>query len=249
MKTLASTPPKKPEVNTPSKKPEINTTSKKPEVNNPSRKPVVDTLSRKPVVDTLSEKPEINTTSKKPEMNNTSKKPEENTPSEKLGVDAHTKKPEMNNTSKKPEVNTPSKKPEEKSLATKNIKSSKPDKPCSSLRFLPLMMIRVCDNSKVLSAAGKTGQVKNTRKNSKVTVRLEGIVDGSLGQRIVDLAELEPFMPEEGDQVKLLLHATREDVGEVLRMDEEDVCEVRFKDGIHSYQIDHLCKISQTTEN
>ena len=155
-----NTPTKKPEVNTTSKKPEINTTSKKPEVNNPSRKPVVDTLSRKPVVDTLSrkpavdslsrkpvvdtlsEKPEINTTSKKPEMNNTSKKPEENTPSEKLGVDTPTKKPEMNNTSKKPEVNTPSKKPEEKSLATKNIKSSKPDKPCSSLRFLPLMMIR-----------------------------------------------------------------------------------------------------------
>ena len=50
-------------------------------------------------------------------------------------------------------------------------------------------------------------------------MKLEG---SGLSQRIVDIAELEPFMPEEGDMVKLLVPGEVEEPGQVntyLRVD------------------------------
>ena len=52
----------------------------------------------------------------------------------------------------------------------------------------------------------------NISCSAKVTVSLEGQV---LSQRIVDSGELEPFMPEDGDPVKLLVPGLREDAGKV----------------------------------
>ena len=43
-------------------------------------------------------------------------------------------------------------------------------------------------------------------------MKLEGT---GLSQRIVDVGELEPFMPEEGDKVKLLIQGGVEEVGQV----------------------------------
>ena len=43
-------------------------------------------------------------------------------------------------------------------------------------------------------------------------MKLEG---SGLSQRIVDVAELEPFMPEEGDMVKLLVPGEVEEPGQV----------------------------------
>ena len=43
-------------------------------------------------------------------------------------------------------------------------------------------------------------------------MKLEGT---GLSQRIVDVAELEPFMPEEGDMVKLLVPGEVEEPGQV----------------------------------
>jgi len=113
-----------------------------------------------------------------------------------------------------------------------------------NLRYLQDMMIRVKDTSKVPSAAGKTGIVKNIRKNNKVTVLLEGInFDGSKSQRVVPSHELEPFMPEEGDKVKLLLTGASDEVGQVVGIDEEDICEVKIGDFTDYIQVDNLCKI------
>jgi len=110
----------------------------------------------------------------------------------------------------------------------------------SQLRFLPDMIIRVVDSSKVPSAAGRTGTVRNIRKNAKVTVLLEG-----LSQRIVNASELEPFMPEEGDKVKFLIPNSTKETGKVLSMNDEDICKVKMdSDGtIQNIVIDNLCKI------
>eukprot|EP00088_Acartia_fossae_P019164 TRINITY_DN21140_c0_g1_i2.p1 TRINITY_DN21140_c0_g1~~TRINITY_DN21140_c0_g1_i2.p1 ORF type:complete len:292 (+),score=55.43 TRINITY_DN21140_c0_g1_i2:89-877(+) len=130
----------------------------------------------------------------------------------------------------------------------KRVSTPKPDKELvdkthvemTTIRFLPNMRIRVSDSSKVPSAGGKNGLIKKLRKNQKVTVKLDG---AGLSERIVQVDELEPFIPEEGDLAKLLLPDHTEQHGKVLSLDDDDIAEIEFEKHIYRVKIDHLCKV------
>ena len=68
-------------------------------------------------------------------------------------------------------------------------------------------------------------------------------------QRIVDVGEIDPYLPEEGDQVKSLVKNSTEEAGVVLKLDEEDNALVRFPDNTEvTYQIDFLCKVAKVED-
>ena len=65
-------------------------------------------------------------------------------------------------------------------------------------------------------------------------------------QRIVDISEIDPYLPEEGDEVKSLVKSSTEEQGRVQHLDEEDNALVRFPDNTEAtFQIDFLCKVAR----
>ncbi len=61
----------------------------------------------------------------------------------------------------------------------------------------------------------------------------------------MDIGEIDPYLPEEGDEVKSLVKGSTEEQGRVLQLDEEDNALVRFPDNSEAiYQIDFLCKVA-----
>jgi len=126
------------------------------------------------------------------------------------------------------------------------VDSNKTDSstPRDGLRFLAGMEIRVKDKCKVPGVAGKTGFVLATGcKNDQILVMLK-----DKGEKLVPSIDLEPFIPEEGDKAKCLQWAHREDVAQVVSVDEdEDTAVVRYGEDEATdttMQLDHLCRIS-----
>jgi len=112
--------------------------------------------------------------------------------------------------------------------------------PGVELRFLPDMVIRVMDNSTVKEIAGKPGKIVSVRSGGeKATVKLEGLS----GARIVQVAEVEVELPEEGDQVKSLIWGSPPEVGDVISLDDDDNAVVKFREEQRVIQIDLLCKV------
>jgi len=112
--------------------------------------------------------------------------------------------------------------------------------PGVELRFLPDMVIRVMDNSTVKEIAGKPGKIVSVRSGGeKATVKLEGLS----GARIVQVAEVEVELPEEGDQVKSLIWGSPSEVGDVISLDDDDNAVVKFREEQRVIQIDLLCKV------
>jgi len=113
--------------------------------------------------------------------------------------------------------------------------------PGVELRFLADMVIRVMDTATVAETAGKTGKILGVRSGGeKATVKVEGLSSA----RIVPVKELEPALPEEGDNVKSLVWGSVSDVGEVITLDDQDNAVVRFSEGREeNIQIEMICKV------
>jgi len=121
--------------------------------------------------------------------------------------------------------------------------------PRDGLRFLEGMEIRVKDKCIVGQVAGKTGFVDKVSgpecSEGGVLVMLENNC-----HQLVPSTDLEPFIPEEGDNAKCLQWGQREDVAEVVSVDEdEDTALVRYggdKATDATMQLDHLCRITNS---
>ena len=112
-----------------------------------------------------------------------------------------------------------------------------PNRP--DLRYLPGMEVRVSDKSSETSISGDTGVVVDTGDNGEsVSVLCQS------GTWDVNVADLEPSLPEEGDQVKSLVWEERSGVGTVVNIDDDDNAVIKFTDEARvSYQLEKLCKV------
>ena len=114
------------------------------------------------------------------------------------------------------------------------VESNKPE-----LRYLPGMEVRVSDKSSETSISGDTGVVVDIGDNGNtVSVLCQS------GTWSVNVSDLEPSLPEEGDEVKSLVWEESSGVGNVVSIDDDDNAVIKFSDEAQvSCQLEKLCKV------